>query len=227
NRSHFLNMNALTSLLKTTSLLVVSAFFFSLQAQSPATSTNSESKSTKTTCEVNVDVLPGSTISLEGKTNINSFNCLNCEEIVNYSSKVQVEVTNDSWKLDNAFLNIKAAGFDCEINELTRDFKELLCVESYPYLKIKVKKLKKVSTSNDYTIYNATIDLTIAGTKNEVVVPITADQQEDKVICTGQTKIDVTDFNITPPTKMFGLIKVKKEILVNFYLELQINEIAI
>lgn len=58
--------------------------------------------------------------------------------------------------------------------------------------------------------------LTIAGIENEVSVPATIIQKDGTLHITGERKIALKDYNIEPPTAMFGSIVVGDDVTVKF-----------
>jgi polyisoprenoid-binding protein YceI len=58
--------------------------------------------------------------------------------------------------------------------------------------------------------------LNIAGVENEVAVPININEAGGKLKITGEQKILLKDYNIEPPTAMFGSIVVGDDVTVKF-----------
>jgi len=64
---------------------------------------------------------------------------------------------------------------------------------------------------------SATGDLTIAGTKKNTAIDATcAVQSNGDIKCTGSKKIKLTEYNIDPPTAMFGTIKTGDDLEIVF-----------
>lgn len=58
--------------------------------------------------------------------------------------------------------------------------------------------------------------LTIAGVGKDVVIVSNIKKLEDKIQITGNHKITLQDYNMEPPTAMFGSIVVGDDVVVNF-----------
>lgn len=58
--------------------------------------------------------------------------------------------------------------------------------------------------------------LNIAGVENEVSVPASITQKDGELHITGERKIALKDYNIEPPTAMFGSIVVGEDVTVKF-----------
>ena len=70
---------------------------------------------------------------------------------------------------------------------------------------------KSLSIQNGQLLGNG--NLTIAGTTKEIPLALSI-QNDSKVTITGEIKIKMTDFNITPPTAVFGTIKTGDDIII-------------
>jgi hypothetical protein len=59
-------------------------------------------------------------------------------------------------------------------------------------------------------------DLVIAGTKKRVPLNFTVTILDNRVILVGNTKLKMTEFNIIPPSGLFGTVQAKDEIVLRF-----------
>ncbi|MEO6520818.1 MAG: YceI family protein [Mucilaginibacter sp.] len=65
----------------------------------------------------------------------------------------------------------------------------------------------------------ATGTLTIAGVSKVVTLQVNGDTKADQsILCTGEEKIKLTDFKITPPSFMLGAMKVKDDLTIQYTL---------
>lgn len=67
--------------------------------------------------------------------------------------------------------------------------------------------------------YNVKVSgkLTVAGvTKDKVIEAVCEVDRNKNLICTGETRFKMTEFNVTPPTFMFGAMKTGDEITINY-----------
>lgn len=86
---------------------------------------------------------------------------------------------------------------------------------------LKTDKNKQISfqlTSSKITgkIITCTGNLTIAGTTKPVDVDVTWEVKNGNMVCKGSKKIKMTNFNVEPPSFMFGSVKTGDEITVTF-----------
>ncbi len=67
-----------------------------------------------------------------------------------------------------------------------------------------------------HTMIKSTGILEIAGVQQDVTIDVTARVDEGTIIFTASHAMKMTDFQIEPPTAMFGQIETKDDIVVNF-----------
>lgn len=117
-------------------------------------------------------------------------------------------------------VRVPVMAFDCGNSRMTKDLQEALRMASYPEIRFELvhATVEKGSDRPDewYTVH-ALGALTIAGTKRLVQV-----QAEGRALdrhrfqMRGCKPIRMTYFNIEPPTRALGLIKVKNRVVVQF-----------
>lgn len=143
-------------------------------------------------------------VKINGSTNVNSFQCIN--------SKFKHEAYSFSEKnLPNIIL--KVTDFDCGNKMMTKDFQKILNAEKYPEMTIKflnfIKNQKKflavveVKMMNQSRKYNVEFNL-----------------ENNKMV--GRKNVKFSDFNITPPKKMGGMVVVKDDLDLTFSLSTKI-----
>ncbi len=166
-------------------------------------------------------VVSSSNILIEGSSNVNSFKCA----MVRYNGadqllKQQVR-QGEHWDITGA-VTMKVARFDCENNMMTRDFRETLKATQYPDIVFELITLSVPDRLNGR--YNTTgrAKITIAG-KTRIfnlhwdLIP----ENEKTIRLTGTHDFRFTQFDLTPPNKMMGLIQVRDEIRVHFDLVIE------
>ncbi|MGD0340926.1 MAG: hypothetical protein ABSA76_04355 [Bacteroidales bacterium] len=107
--------------------------------------------------------------------------------------------------------------FKCTNEFVYKDFLKLLKAEQYPYLEIDIPYNSgiKYYTNNPLILRGVTI--TVAGVSNQYDINCKIDKGDNEnQILDGTARIKLTDLDIVPPVKFFGLVKVKNEIIINF-----------
>ncbi|WP_373517812.1 YceI family protein [Pricia sp.] len=102
-------------------------------------------------------------------------------------------------------LSDRAAAMDNKMHEALKK-------EEHPKVTFKVKDVNAAMGENQ----ELKGKLNIAGVENDVSVPATITQKDGKLHITGERKIALKDYNIEPPTAMFGSIVVGDDVTVKF-----------
>ena len=142
-------------------------------------------------------------VQIFGSTNVNQFKCIN--------NSFKFLASNMS--LDNSNLptiSLKVAEFDCRNSIMTNDFKKTLSAEKFPLMNIKFLSLTK--TQNNYI---ALIEVKIMNQSRKYNIEFDL-QNNNRLI--GKERVKFSDFNITPPKRMGGMIVVKDDLDLTFSL---------
>ncbi|MEX0719533.1 MAG: YceI family protein [Balneolaceae bacterium] len=151
-----------------------------------------------------------SKISVKGTSNVHDWE-LNAEE---YSGEASITIE------DNQLLSIEALKFSVIVNSM-KSGKGGLDKKTYGALKENKHstidfELTQVNQINDNSVM-ATGDLTIAGVTNSIEMEVTFGILPDGAISfQGSKQLKMTDYNVSPPSAMFGAVKAADEIEVNF-----------
>jgi hypothetical protein len=154
---------------------------------------------------------------IKGTSNINTFTCV--YDATTLSRKVPVRFTQDrnTMHFRNVQMQLKNTGFNCGNRGINNDFHELLQTNKYPNIHFEL--LRTVQTGN---IVDAFVAIEIAGVKKQYKVPVKTNGELapiEGVLC-----INITDFGLTPPRKMMGMIVVREDIEIVFGFDLKVLE---
>ncbi|WP_300669932.1 YceI family protein [Soonwooa sp.] len=145
-------------------------------------------------------------IEINGKTNINTFRCINDisedAKAINFTKATLPE------------LDIKVNGFDCKHKVMTSDFKKTLSEQQYPNMYVKFLNFSK--TANNQYLANVEVKIMNKTQKYQ----INFSNQNGKL--NGKRNVKFSDFQITPPKKMGGMVVVKDELSLQFCLDAKI-----
>ena len=164
---------------------------------------------------------PSSTVSIDGKTNVNKYRCA----IEEYKEADTLFLTAERGKgayFTKGTARLSASAFDCGMKTITNDFRESIQTEKYPYIAINFISFEREPTyAKTEEKFNGKLMITLA----DVTVPcqvrcgIVLDEK-GLVHLRGKQTFKFSDFGLKPPTKMGGMIKVKEDIEVTFHLVL-------
>lgn len=167
--------------------------------------------------EGSIKISPKSSLTITGDTNINSFTCVFNPELLPSELNITYKQTADHQiLLHNTKLILASKGFDCGSRAINKDFRSLIKANQFPSIEIELHKLKNIKQSSA----EATLKITIAGISKTYNTTVNFNSHNNNY--KGTLQLNINDFELEPPSKMFGLIKVKKDIDISFDLFLNI-----
>jgi polyisoprenoid-binding protein YceI len=88
--------------------------------------------------------------------------------------------------------------------------------EKYPTITFTLNRINKRTLIGKDIAFDATGVLRIAGVAKEISLRTVATQTADAILFEGKIPIKMTDYNVDPPTAIFGTIKTGNEIMLEF-----------
>jgi hypothetical protein len=167
-------------------------------------------------------IMQGSSLSVNGTTNINSFQC----DINNYYRPDTLTLLRGMPKGQlvpmNGKLNLEIEAFDCHNRMMTADLRKTLKAKIYPILAVKFVSINSFPDFKNPTKITGIVDINLSGVSKrfEINYLFTGDEKQ-AVHLKGNQKIHFSDFNLTPPSKLGGVIRANDELLVEFRLNLK------
>ncbi len=169
-------------------------------------------------------ILPASSLSVQGKTNVNQFVCA----IARYCGSdtlIIKETPHQKPVIQKGFVGLEASTFDCGLPPMTHDFSKTLKADLFPVIGIEFKTFERVP---DLTCtedkFNALVAISMAGVTKEFYMPCTFQTNKGgSIYLKGERNFNFGDFNLKAPQRMMGLIKVDERLNVSFNLVLKID----
>jgi len=157
-------------------------------------------------------------ILIQGSSNINRF------MLVNQSPHISTDGEPKGFS-GNREIQIPVDGFTAANNHMLNDFYDMVKASEYPYIHIAIEPRSRADFDETTGLTNFKTEITLAGNSNSYTVPCEiAFCENSAYLLKGSLKIELTDFNIDPPEKVFGAIKVKNEVFINFVFKLKNEE---
>lgn len=178
--------------------------------------------------------LAKSRIWIDGSSTINDFSC-SSDKIKGYgylksnqNSSQRMKKAGDSSVVD---ITVSVKSFDCGVEGMNNDMHNALKYEKYPLIKYRLLDAdvlsKKDSLSAAKFTLNTKGELSIAGVTNTVNILMHVDKLNDGTYhLVGHKPLSMYDFDITPPSAFFGLIKAHDKLTVYFDLYARAERIA-
>lgn len=189
-----------------------------------------------------------SRIWIEGRSNINQFECnaqqYDGEAIIRDSLLTQPQMPEDTYRRSSADfgtvttvtqsqqpielqVEIQVAGFECGRQRMNRDLTNALKADQHPLITFELHTVS--STQQDSaTVANYQLQLTglltVAGTSNNIDLLATGEiLNSGQLRARGEKSIRMTDYNVEPPSGLFGLVQAEDELTVHFDLYSRID----
>jgi hypothetical protein len=166
-------------------------------------------------------VQKNSTLEVAGKTNVNSFTC----NISQYNEKDTIAFFGESNKTIklNGDLTMDILSFDCHSSMVNKDMQKTLKADEYPKLKIRFLTLQNMPLLQQKSEQvKGWLEVELAGVIKRIEIIYTISKAGNNFIqMSGNRNFTFSDFNLSPPQKFAGLIKIRDEFNVNFQLVLR------
>jgi hypothetical protein len=166
-------------------------------------------------------VISGSSLKVDGSTNVNTFSCA----ISAYSrpDTIIVNRTNEPVHLKGS-IRLDVQGFDCHKAAMTADLRKTLKAKEFPQLKIQFLSIQKYPYANiRREITKGVIVIELAGVAKRFEINYQIVSAESTYInLVGSRKLNFSDFNLEPPRKLGGMIQADDELSVVFNLRIKV-----
>ena len=150
-----------------------------------------------------------STLSVEGKSNINSFTC----NINEYTGTDSIIVSNDPSKPIklSGDLQMNVMSFNCHSSLITKDLRKTLNSDEYPKMIIRFLSIQSMpALQGNREDIKGWVEVELAGCTKRFEICYSFSKAGDALIqLNGGHTFCFSDFNLSPPRKLAGLIKIK------------------
>lgn len=185
----------------------------------------------------------GSNLSLEGSSNVKDWRCGGTTLEARMDVAAPLEQVNtiidriedgDVARLDPRAasfpqpqfqLRVPVSSLRCGNRQMERDMYRALRSDANPVIEFRFDQLiGGIEHDIDSGHYRAVIAgvLTLAGEQRKVQIAVEAERiSRNRFRLRARLPLRMTDFSVTPPTALFGMVKAKNELVVQFDLYLQ------
>lgn len=170
-------------------------------------------------------VLPASKLSIDGKTNVNSFTC----SIAKYNGSDTLVLHEGGKNVRPVFVKgsvgLDASTFDCGMAIMTSDFRRTIKSDVYPAIVIDFISFERTPTyKQGKENFIGILKISLAGVSRLFEVDCSIETQPNGLIhLKGARSFTFSDFGLKPPTRMMGTIKVQEDLNVKFHLVLKLD----
>jgi hypothetical protein len=156
-------------------------------------------------------------VRIEGSSNVNQFYF---EQFLNDWQTKEIYFNQNK---DTIVLKIRANNFIPSIPMMYEDFIHLIKADQHPEIQITIETPPDIWWNQDsLNQINTKITIQLAGTSKKYEIPGTFQICHNHSLhLKGAITLNLTDFDLHPPSKFMGMIKVKDEVFVKFGLVLE------
>ena len=155
---------------------------------------------------------------ISGSTNVNSFDCIYQLEDMEKPIQVVYERQGNRLLFSQARLRLQNTCFDCGGRGINRDFRELLKTAEYPRVGLELLYAEIPDQLVDPV--QVGLRITLAGVSRDFHTELICDMDPDLCIY-GDFPIQLSDFDLEPPSKALGMIRVNDRVEVRLNLRLR------
>ena len=155
-----------------------------------------------------------SSIEIEGTSTLHDWEM----DADNFSCSMDVSLNSGEISdIQKVVLNVRSKSITSDNSIMNSKTEKAIKADKYPDIDYKMVSLNGLDKTGDK--YNGHIwgNLTIAGVTKYVKIDFNADVIENgNIKVTGSKKINMTDFDVSPPTAMMGSLKTGEDITISF-----------
>ncbi|PIQ61727.1 MAG: hypothetical protein COV99_08580 [Bacteroidetes bacterium CG12_big_fil_rev_8_21_14_0_65_60_17] len=149
-----------------------------------------------------------SRLAIHGTSTVNSFEC--------EAAFVTGSGVLDGGSRSSAHVEVRVPDLDCGKRRMNRDLKEALRSDEFPLISFNLQYAERVDSLNTIQIVGT---LSLAGASRDINVLLHAERRTDgSVRGWGRKHLRMTDFDVDPPTALFGVVKAHDDIEIVFNL---------
>ncbi len=158
-------------------------------------------------------------VSLDVKMEVAGTSTLHDWEMVSDDGSGVTEVILNGGKLvEIKSLNFQTKAESLKSGKTTMDnyCYEALKTNKYKLIQYRLIEVVKITEYSNYYQIDAIGELIIAGKTRREAMVVKAFQEDGIFTFEGEKKIKMTDFDVTPPSVMFGTIKTGNDLVISF-----------
>lgn len=172
-------------------------------------------------------VVVSSSFTLYGTTNLNQFECRLVQD--NPTTPMVVRTRKSAYDLafEGLELTYPIDEFDCGLEAMSHDLRKTLKSSQYPELYLRINEIRIKPETNEVETLQvvSSVTIKIAGVTRHTQIDegLVINHTEDSLTLTGYQSLAMSDFNIQPPSKFFGMVQVSNELSVGFEIVMDVK----
>ena len=170
-------------------------------------------------------VLPDSQLTIDGKTNVNNFTCA----ISHYKGRDTLVLHEGGANVRPVFVKgsvmLDASSFDCGMALMTSDFRKTIESKTYPFIEIDFISFEHTPRYSGDERFKGIVKISLSGVTRLFEMDCEIEAKSSGLIhLRGDKNFTFSDFNLVPPKRMMGMVKVEQSLNVAFHLVLKLDD---
>lgn len=171
--------------------------------------------------DVTLKLQPDSDISIEGTSNVRDWDA----NVTTIHAELILSGLEEGEELQNfspdhfkkLTLNIPVKSIDAGGRSLTNNIQKYLKKDDYPNITFELNKIIDIQVNDSGVILTADGVINAAGKDQTVTMNVNAERNnQGAIVFSGTQELKMTDFDIDPPTAVFGTVRAVDEISVQY-----------
>ena len=166
---------------------------------------------TQTEKTKHIAALHYSSVQLEIGVKTNTF-CFSCNNLISVKDTLKLifNTENNQYYFNNNQYKIPVHSIDCHNSARNNDMQKILKADKFPFIIFKLNNYFINKKSQNEGI--ASVSIIMAGIEKNYMIDFSEKTKDDFTNISGVLTINLNDFNIFPPSKLFGMIQIDKMI---------------
>lgn len=175
-----------------------------------------------------VTVTLKSSVKIDGTSNVTNFSCKCGETYPKLKFSFDPTSKKGNQLFQGALLKLKGEKLDCGNKLMNKDMYSTLNTAQHPYISLDVKEVTQadgltIAHCTDWIPFEAKAIVTINGVSQSTVILLKGRNLGNSTFkFVGTWDFQLTDFKMTPPRRVMGMIKVGNDMRMNFDMEAQL-----
>ncbi|MBO6795326.1 MAG: hypothetical protein JJ895_15575 [Balneolaceae bacterium] len=167
--------------------------------------------------EFSSSIMPSSSISINGNSNVKSFSCSYTNPFPDVTLQHTSTLRGNKFEVVGDTLGLKIREFDCGKRGVNRDMRKTLKENEQPTINAWIERI----TLNEAGEAIAIMSVSIAGVTNQYEMNIDETPDSEILEIKGEQEIFLSDFKLETPSALFGLVTVDDRFVVEFELNIK------
>ena len=153
-----------------------------------------------------------SSMKVSGTSNVHDW----AMDVNNFQGYLFVNHAEDNYEISRVYFKAKAKSILSDKKLMNKKAHEALKVDEHSSITFRLSEVKNLKTTEDKVSGTIQGDLVIAGKTNQIELTFSGKLKDNQIHIQDTYTLNMSDYNVEPPTAMLGSVKTDDKVLVNF-----------